>query len=160
MTFIHWDIRIDLRESLHLDLWVILLLLEGLELLMIRLDFILVMMISRDICKGLYLLLCIISVVLASVYKSRAILMHAWVVKSWTWSVYPTNTLRVCVEIFLMACTLVLRFLWSLRRPCVCAHCIWKFRLALCNDLERFLLLEVKLAFLAVRRSISNLANS
>ena len=160
MTLTHWYIRIDLRKSLHLDLWIVMLLLESLELLMIRLDFVLVVMISRDICKRLYLLLCIISVVLASVYKTRTILMHAWVVKSWTWGVYSTNTLRICVDIFLMACTLVLRFLWSLRRPSICTHCIWKFRLALCNDFKRFLLLEVKLAFLAVRCGICNLANS
>ena len=160
MTFIHWYIRIDLRKSLHLDLWIVMLLLKSFKLLVIRLDFILVVMISRDICKRLYLLLCIISVVLASVYEARAILMHAWIIKSWAWSVDATDTLSVCVDIFLMACTLVLRFLWSLRRPGVCAHRIWKFRLALCNNFERFLLLDVKLALLAVCCGVCNLANS
>ena len=160
MTLIHWYIRIDLRKSLHLDLWIVMLLLKSLELLMIRLDFIFIMMISRDICKRLYLLLSIIPVVLASMYKTRAILVNAWVVKSWTRGVYPTDTLRVWINVFMVASTLVLRFLRSLRRPSIRTHCIWKFRLALCDDFKRLFLLDVKLALLAVCCGICNLADS
>ena len=70
MTFVHGDIRIDLRETRHLQLRVVVLLLESFKLLVIGLDLIFVMVIACYVCKRLDLLLGVVPVVLTAMHES------------------------------------------------------------------------------------------
>ena len=77
MTFVSWNAGIYLRESLHVDLGIILLLLHCFELMVIRFDFVFVVMIAGYVCEGLHLLLGIMTIMLTSMVVPGTILMHA-----------------------------------------------------------------------------------
>ena len=109
------------------------------------------MWVTSDICEGLHLLLGIVAILLTSVIVSGTVLMHAWIIKNRSWSMYA-NTLDgvICIAVLVMARTLVIWFSWSLRRSRICAHSVWKFTLSLGDNLQWFLLLDVELTFLTV----------